>query len=271
MYLMEGSDSVSFLLNDLHCHSYLSACCHDENMTADAILKHAEANNYSAVCLTDHLWDPAVPGASDWYAPQSIEHVRKAAPLPKGKVPFYFGCETELPANCIPALAKENFDLFDFVVIPPNHMHMGTLTRPYEIDTPAKMARVMEDRLEKLLERDLPFHKIGIAHLTCALMFREGSAADVIACMDEARLLRIFKGYAQAGTGIELNCACFHELETRPEETLLLYHIAKEAGCLFYASSDAHDVASMDNVPALLPKLVELLGLTEKDQYRIRA
>ena len=262
---------MSFLLNDLHCHSNLSACCHDDAMTPEKILEHAEKYNYSAVCLTDHLWDPAVPGASEWYAPQNIEHVRRAAPLPQGKVPFYFGCETELPANGIPALAKEHFDLFDFVVIPPNHMHMGSLTRPYVVDTPAKMARLMEDRLENLLERDLPFEKIGIAHLTCGLMFTEGSVADVIACMDEARLLRIFRGYAQAGTGIELNCGCFHELETRPEETLLMYRIAKEAGCLFYACSDAHAVTSMDNVPALLPKLVELLGLTAEDQYRIRA
>lgn len=262
---------MAFLLNDLHCHSNLSACSHDVNMTPDVILKFAEAHDYSAVCLTNHLWDSAVPGASDWYAPQDIDHVFKAAPLPQGKVPYYFGCETELPANGIPALAKEHFDLFDFVVIPPNHMHMAGLVRPAGVDTPAKMARLVEDRLENLLEQDLPFKKIGIAHLTCGLMFTEGSVADVVACMDEARLLRIFKGYAQAGTGIELNCGCFEELETRPEETLLMYRIAKEAGCLFYGSSDAHDVQGLENVPQLLPRLAELLGLTEKDQYHIHA
>lgn len=260
---------MSFLINDLHCHSNLSSCCHDERMTPDVILKFAEEHDYSAVCLTDHLWDAAIPGASKWYSVQDIDHVFKAAPLPKGKVPYYFGCETELPANCVPALAKENFDRFAFVVIPPNHMHMKGLVRPEGVDTPEKMAVLMEDRLEKLLECDIPFRKIGIAHLTCSLMFGEGSVADVVSHMNEARLLRIFKGYAQAGAGIELNAFSFGEWETRPEETMLIYRIAKEAGCLFYACSDAHSVEDLARVPDILPKLVKELDLTSADQYRI--
>ena len=92
---------MEFTLNDLHLHSALSACCHDENLTPQTMLDYAEAHNYSALCLTDHLWDSAVPGPSDWYAPQNIEHVRSALPLPKpkGSMPFYFGCETELPVT----------------------------------------------------------------------------------------------------------------------------------------------------------------------------
>jgi len=50
---------MEFLLNDLHLHSALSACCHDENMTPQTILDFAEAHNYSALCLTDHLWPDA--------------------------------------------------------------------------------------------------------------------------------------------------------------------------------------------------------------------
>ena len=41
--------------------------------------------------------------------------------------------------------------------------------RPAGVDTPEKMAKLKEDRLERLLELDLPFQKIGIAHLTCGL------------------------------------------------------------------------------------------------------
>ena len=261
---------MGFLLNDLHCHSYLSACCHDKKLTADVMLEFADKHDYGALCITDHLWDSAVPNPSNWYRPQDIEHVKSSLPLPKGKTPFYFGCETELPANCIPALKKENFDLFDFVVIPPNHMHMNGLVRPDGIDSPEKMARLMEDRLETLIEQDLPFNKIGIAHLTCGLMYVEGKAADVVAKMDEARLLRIFKAYAQAGAGIELNIGCIMtEYDEHPEEMLLLYRIAKEAGCLFYASSDAHEIKSLNLVPTHLPFLIEKLGLTEKDQYKI--
>ena len=258
-------------LEDIHCHSGLSSCSRDAQMTPEAILSFAEEQQYRMVCVTDHLWDSAIPGSSSWYAPQDIEHVCAALPLPKGSVPFFFGCETELPASGIPALTREHFDLFDFVVIPPNHMHMAGLVRPDGVDTPQKMARLMEDRLENLLTLDLPFEKIGIAHLTCDLMFKEGLVSDVIAAMDESRLLRIFEGYAKAGCGIELNAFAFHEWDTRREDKLRIYRIARAAGCRFYLSSDAHHPAQLSAVPERLPKVIEALGLTEADRYRLPA
>lgn len=257
-------------LNDLHCHSSLSACCADKRMTPERILRHAEEAGYETICLTDHLWDSAVPGASGWYAPQNIEHVRAALPLPQApSCHFYFGCETELPVNGVPALSREHFDLFDFVVIPVNHMHMAGLVRAEGIDTPEKMAVNIENRLENLLEQNLPLRKIGLAHLTIGLMFREGKIADVMHAMSEARLLRIMKGYAAAGTGIELNATAFSEMTDRPDDILKIYRIAKEAGCRFYCSSDAHSVEALDGVPKILPAVIQALGLTEADAYRI--
>lgn len=257
-------------LNDLHCHSSLSACCADKRMTPERILRHAEEAGYETICLTDHLWDSAVPGASGWYAPQNIEHVRAALPLPQApSCHFYFGCETELPVNGVPALSREHFDLFDFVVIPVNHMHMAGLVRAEGIDTPEKMAVNIENRLENLLEQNLPLRKIGLAHLTIGLMFREGKIADVMHAMSEARLLRIMKGYAAAGTGIELNATAFSEMTDRPDDILKIYRIAKEAGCRFYCSSDAHSVEAMDGVPKNLPAVIQALALTEADAYQI--
>ncbi|MDY2770807.1 MAG: PHP domain-containing protein [Eubacteriales bacterium] len=257
-------------LNDLHCHSSLSACCADKRMTPERILRHAEEAGYETICLTDHLWDSAVPGASGWYAPQNIEHVRAALPLPQApSCHFYFGCETELPVNGVPALSREHFDLFDFVVIPVNHMHMAGLVRAEGVDTPEKMAVNIENRLENLLEQNLPLRKIGLAHLTIGLMFREGRIADVMHAMSEARLLRILKGYAAAGTGIELNATAFSEMTDRPDDILKIYRIAKEAGCRFYCSSDAHSVEALDGVPKNLPAVIQALGLTEADAYRI--
>lgn len=257
-------------LNDLHCHSSLSACCADKRMTPERILRHAEEAGYETICLTDHLWDSAVPGASGWYAPQNIEHVRAALPLPQApSCHFYFGCETELPVNGVPALSREHFDLFDFVVIPVNHMHMAGLVRADGVDTPEKMAVNIENRLENLLEQNLPLRKIGLAHLTIGLMFREGRIADVMHAMSEARLLRIMKGYAAAGTGIELNATAFSEMTDRPDDILKIYRIAKEVGCRFYCSSDAHSVEALDGVPKNLPAVIQALGLTEADAYQI--
>ena len=262
---------MGFQLNDLHLHSRLSACAHDEMLVPEYILKIAEQNNYLQLCMTDHLWDKAVPGASDWYAPQDIDHVRQHADLPRSdKVPFFFGCETELPMNGVPALSRENFDLFDFVVIPPNHVHMKNFVRPPEADTNEKLAKFIEDRLEKLLERDLPFRKIGIAHLTGMILGGEKSA-NVCKYWSEARMLRIFKGYAEAGAGIELNITAFREMEENPDIILMPYLAAKEAGCKFYCASDAHTCAELDRVVKRGPVIIERLGLTEEHQYIIPA
>ena len=150
-------------------------------------------------------------------------------------------------------------------------MHMDGLVRPEGIDTPEKMARLMEDRLENLIAQDLPFEKIGIAHLNCNLMFKEGSSIDVAAAMDESRLLRIFEDYAKAGAGIELNGYDFGTLDARPEDTLRTFRIAKAAGCKFYCSSDAHHPEALKRVPEVLPRVIDLLGLTEADRYSIPA
>lgn len=256
-------------LEDFHCHSHLSACCMDDTMTPQTLLSHAQAHQYRALCLTDHLWDASIPGSSSWYAPQDIDHVLSSRPLPQGSVPFYFGCETELPASGVPALARDHFDLFDFVVIPPNHMHMHGLVRPQGIDTPEKMARLLEDRLENLLMRDLPFEKIGIAHLSGDIINDTLTGADIFRAMDETRMARIFSGYAKAGAGIELNAYAFNNWDTRSADFLRIYAIAKDVGCKFYLCSDAHCTVALDAVVDFLPKVVDALGLTEENRYSI--
>ena len=258
--------------HDLHIHSNLSTCSRCPEQTPERIAQYAVDMGLKTICITDHFWDEKVPGASAWYAPQNFPHISLCKPLPQPQgVQFLFGCETELPANGIPALAKDHFDLFDFVIIPPNHMHMDGLVRPAGIDTPQKMARLLEDRLENLIMQDLPFEKIGIAHLTCKVMFPEGCASDVAVELDETRLLRIFEGYAKAGCGIELQAFSFLEWDTRREDCLRIYRIAKAAGCKFYLGSDAHHPDWMEAVPDRLPKVIDALGLTESDRYLLPA
>lgn len=75
------------------------------------------------------------------------------------------------------------------------------------------------------------------------------------------------KGYAEAGTGIELNDTAFTELAERPEDILKIYVIAKEEGCKFYCGSDAHSVDSLDNVRSVLPEIIRRLRLTAEDAY----
>jgi Histidinol phosphatase and related hydrolases of the PHP family len=258
--------------HDYHLHTHLSACCHDEKLTPQFIADFAKAHQYKGVCVTDHVWSRDVAGASSWYAPQDISHIQENLPLPQlADLPFFFGCETEYIGGSKLGLTKENMDAFDFVVIPVNHMHQIGFVRPPEITAVKDIAELVTARLEQLLDLPLPFHKIGIAHLTCSLMHREGDVAEVIECMDTERLKRIFDMLAKKGAGIELNAASsFNGYDENPEAYLRLYRLARDAGCLFYCSSDAHKCVELEGVEKKLPRIVQALGLTRAQQYIIK-
>ena len=156
--------------NDLHLHSQLSACSSDPEQTTLAILEYAKKNGVKKLCLTDHYWDSAVEGASDWYKPQNFEHVAQSLPLPQSEgVDFMFGVETDMDKFMHIGIPKERFKDFDFVVIPTTHFHMPGFT-VWENITVEERARMWVAKMDALLNMDLPFHKIGIAHLACALM-----------------------------------------------------------------------------------------------------
>ena len=256
--------------HDIHVHTRLSDCCHDERMTAEAILSHAVLHGYDTICITDHCWDAAAPGASGWYAPQTVEHVFSAGDLPKSdSVRVCMGCETEYCGGTKLGLTREAFDKFDFVVIPPNHFHMENFVRPAEINTPAAIAELLLTRLEELQQLDLPWRKIGIAHLSCGLLNKSGTVTEVFRLMPSERLEKIFRVFAERGTGIELNAASFPDKAGEDfAELMRPYHIAREAGCKFYFSSDAHAVENLE-IDALLAPVIADLQLTDDRIYRI--
>lgn len=255
--------------HDLHCHSGLSACSRDPEQTPQSIFQHAKDHGYTMVCITDHLWDDAVPGASRWYAPQTIEHVKQGLPYPKDdQVRMVFGCETEYCGGGKLGLHPDHFDEFDFIVIPPNHFHMKDFTRPSSYDTEEKIADLMVERLEELAQMDLPWHKVGIAHLNAGLIFLEGSAEKVFALVDETRFRAVMRIFSQKGAGIEINTSCFPENWREYEDAhLRMFRMAKEEGCKFYLASDAHHPEGLNSVHDLGPLVCELLGLEKEDQF----
>nr|AHF24448.1 hypothetical protein [uncultured bacterium Contig99] len=257
--------------HDLHCHSFLSLCSRDPGQHAAAILAHAKRCGYTVQCVTDHLWDSAVPGAMPWYALQNVEYVRRCLPLPQDdQVRMVFGCETEFCGGKKLGLAPEHYDLFDFIVIPPNHFHMVGFVRPKEYDTEEKIADLLVERLEEISELDLPWEKVGIAHMTCHLTFREGEIYRVFRLVDERRYRAVMRRFAKLDAGIELNAAEFTPgWRAHEDDALRLYRLAKEEGCRFYCGSDAHHPEALDSVPQRLPDVVGLLGLTEEHLYRI--
>lgn len=124
-------------------------------------------------------------------------------------------------------------------------------------------------RLEELQQLNLPWKKIGIAHFTGSLTFREGIVEDVLRFMPKHRLMRVFEFFANHGAGIELSASCFREgLENNSEILLQPYMFAKQAGCKFYFGTDAHSVEDLSHIYRLEP-VISLLSLSEDDIYKI--
>ena len=257
--------------HDMHCHTVLSSCSSDPAQSVQALLEHAKRRGYTLQCVTDHLWDSAVPGASGWYAPQDIGHVSQNLPLPQDdQVRLVFGCETEFLGGTRLGLDPSHYDAFDFIVIPPNHFHMKNFVRPDTYDTEEKIAALFVQRLEDISNLLLPWRKVGIAHMTCGLIFREGDEDNVYALVDEGRFRAVMRRFAELGAGIEINLSCFAPgWRAREDDRLRLYRLAREEGCRFYLASDAHHPASLSVVPDRAPEVIGLLGLDERHLFRL--
>lgn len=255
--------------HDLHIHSQISSCSRDPEQTPERILRYAEENGLTTVCLTDHFWDETVEGASKWYTPQDYAHISAAKPLPQSdKVRFLFGCETELNRFMTVGVSRERYELFDFIIIPTTHFHMkGYTLFEEEIANAQTRANAWVKRLDAVLDMDLPFHKVGIAHLTCGLIAptRE-EYLEVLRLLPEEEMERLFKKAAELGVGIELNSGDMKFAEEEADIVLRPYRIAKSCGCKFYCGSDAHHPAGLDKAKAIFERAVDMLGLKEEDK-----
>lgn len=257
--------------HDLHIHSQISSCSGDPEQTTERILCYAEENSLKTVCLTDHFWDETVEGASEWYSKQNYAHINTAKPLPQSdKVRFLFGCETEINRFHTLGVSKERYDLFDFIIIPTTHFHMkGYTLFEEEIADTQSRANAWVKRLDTVLDMDLPFHKVGIAHLTCGLIAptRE-EYREVLRLLPEREMERLFKKAAELGVGIELNSDDMSFAEEEADIVLRPYRIAKASGCKFYCGSDAHHPAGLNKAMPIFERAVEMLGLEEEDKFR---
>ena len=255
--------------HDLHLHSQLSLCSNDPAQTPEALLRYAQKNGLSTICLTDHYWDAAVPGAEhfDFYRRQDFDHVARSKPLPQAEgVRFLFGCETDLDQYGTLGIPPARFDDFDFIIIPTTHLHMGGFTLRGD-ETTEERAALWCSRLDRVLAMDLPFEKIGIAHLTCSLLSKDYRAV-LNAIPDEAYRARFDKA-AALGVGIELNFDALSQTPEQLEQELRPYRIAKAAGCRFYFGSDSHHPEDLLRAMENFRTIADALDLDESEKFRI--
>ncbi|MBR5507327.1 MAG: hypothetical protein IKV88_04705 [Clostridia bacterium] len=260
--------------HDYHIHSYISDCSSDPEQSMDRILKYGMDNGFKHICITDHFWDSAVSGANDWYKPQNYDHIKQCLPLPQDeKTKFHFGCEAEVDMNNRIGISDELIDKFEFIIISTTHMHMTGFTVDEKDSSVERRAFLYLERIRKLMEKDLPFEKIGVAHPTCAEVYRKDNFSDHLEMFDiltDDELKCVYTLIAKKKAGFEINIP-FHLYKTDEERQKAIrpYILAKECGCKFYLGSDAHHPDALDSAYDNFSLITELIGLDEEDKFRI--
>ena len=264
---MGGAEMRYIADHDFHIHSTVSLCCHDENQTPKAILNYAKENGYKRICLTNHFWDENVKSEAEWIDEHDFSHVTSVLPLPKDEnVKFLFGCETDMDFNNVVGISKERLDAFDFVIVATTHLHLDGNTVKTKITTPEEAAYHWVDKAENLLQKDLPFHKIGIAHLTTGHILKN-QTAETLALIPDLSMYSIFNECSRKGVGIELNVKTINMTDKQKEIFLRPYFIAKECGCKFYLGSDSHKTSALACAKENFENVITLLNLEEKHKF----
>lgn len=266
----EEKDMEYKIDHDYHLHTKLSLCSLDNEMTPQRIMRYAEENGFSSVCITDHFWDASIPTDSPFYTVQNFEHISESLPLPESdRVKMYFGCECEMAMDTTLSITDETIEKLDFVIVPTTHLHMTNFTIPEEKCNTKGRIETYVSRFEALLSKKLPFHKIGIAHLTDSLIAPESFQAhiDVIEGIPDSVFYDLFSASAEKGMGIELNMETSLYSESDFDKIMRPYKIAKDCGCLFYLGSDAHHPESLEGIKENFSKMTRALKLGEKDKF----
>ncbi len=264
--------------HDYHIHSSLSSCSHDEGQTKERIFQYAVDNGLKELCITDHFWDETIPGASGWYKPQNCEHICSIQPLPQSdEVKFYFGCETDMDKFLTVGISRERLELFDMIIVPTTHLHMRGFTIEEADDSVERRAYRYVERLDALLQKDLPFSKIGLAHPTCPLLAGHRSVEgwwekhlQVLDTVTDKEYRELFGQMAAKGVGFELNFTPASYSAGDLPRVLRPHRIAKEVGCKFYLGADAHTGGDLQEAMERFRAMVDLMELTEEDKWRFR-
>jgi histidinol phosphatase-like PHP family hydrolase len=168
--------------------------------------------------------------------------------------------------NMTLGISKERLGFFDFINISTTHLHLAGYTVKHKITEPKEASMLWLQRLYALLEKDLPWQKTGIAHLTCGHILK-GRTAEVISLIETSEMYNIFSECAKKGVGIELNMKTIFTSDDEKNTLLRPYFIAKECGCKFYMGSDAHKVEALKSAKGNFENIVTLLDLKEEDKF----
>ena len=253
--------------HDFHIHSTVSRCCKDPLQTPERILQYAKENNYRKICLTNHFWDERVKSEAEWIEEHGYRYLTSVLPLPEAEgIDFLFGAEIDMDYNGILGISPEALNELDFVTVATTHMHLAGNTVREKISTPEEAAEIWLDKIKNLLSMPLPFHKMGIAHMTTGHIMKERTA-EVIKLLRTEDLYEVFSDCAEKGLGIELNTKTIFNSDEEKDILMRPYFIAKDCGCKFYLGSDSHKTEALAHAKENFERIITILDLKEEDKF----
>jgi histidinol phosphatase-like PHP family hydrolase len=175
---------------------------------------------------------------------------------------------SEISAKSIEALSEELCKEFDFLILSTTHAHM---VAPKTMSVPDRALFYIQ-RFETLLDSNMPFEKMGIAHPTCPLIDNRtwDNHMQVYDMIPDEIFAELFQRSAEKGLGIELNFPIFKYSDADLERIVRPYRIAKACGCKFYFGSDAHHPAQLAEAKKRFEYTVDVLGLEESDKFLLK-
>lgn len=257
--------------HDFHIHSRLSLCSNHPEQTPENILNYAKENGLKKIVLTDHFWDPDVPGTENgFYIQQPLDRIKEALPLPQEDgIDFLFGGETDMSMDYTVGISPAHYNDLDFIIIPTTHFHfVGSMISEEDSKKPSSRAECWIKRLEALLAMNLPFEKVGIAHLACGLIApSKQELLEVFSLLPHDRMAKAFEKAADLGVGIELNACDMPLMIEQPDVVAPIFLIAKQQGCKFYCASDSHAPKDFIGLKQIFENSIDLLDLKESDKF----
>ena len=274
---MCDAPSVDPSAHDMHVHTTLSACCHDDGQTARNVLARAAELGLHTVGFADHMWENPEAEPSRWYAPQNLEHVLglrdELAGIETG-VRALVGCEADYAGPGRAGISPEAAAQLDFVLLPCSHFHMkGFVDQPGD-DTPAALARHMTGFFRAAVATGLAT-VIPHPFVPCGHMQKCEAAHALIS---DGEFAELFARAVEAGVAIEIHPSFFPGIfrpdspewmpdgdpQQRDDAFIRMLTIARGAGVRFTLASDAHARGEI-GATLRMRQVVEKLGLTACD------
>jgi len=258
--------------HDYHIHSYLTPCAgHPPAQNAENILAYGKRMGMKHLCITDHFWDSenVSPMESAWFKNYGYPYVSRILPLPADEeCKLHLGCETDMDLFFNVGVSDKLYDKLEFIIVATSHLHAPGWTVREDNTSVADRAAIYMERNHKLLDMDLPFRKVGLAHPTCELIDYKctGSYLDILNYVTDKEYRELFSRAAAVGMGIELNMTLE---EASQEAALRPYRIAKDCGCKFYLGSDAHTPGGLEGARERFEIMINALELSENDKFRL--